>query len=134
MDSFPVNLLGYDHAGGKFPTRAPTPKWEMTQNPNILVIHESPYPVVDDTGTLLYQNDKNKADISSFIETADFDIDLIITGHLHVADRPHVLGHDIPVLVTGPTIPISQYETDSNPSTWLLTVTDKGIDLERQPV
>jgi hypothetical protein len=99
-----------------------------------LVVHESPHPVVDEIGSQLYQKDSNRANISPFIESADFDIDLIVTGHLHVADRPRVQGHDIPVLVTGPTIPISAYEKNSNPSTWLLTATSSGIDLTRQPV
>jgi hypothetical protein len=106
----------------------------MLLGQNALVVHESPHPVVDDTGSLLYQEDPNRADVSSFIESAGFDIDLLITGHLHVADQPRIRGHDIPVLVTGPTIPISSYEKDSNPSTWLLTATNSGIALDRHPV
>jgi DNA repair exonuclease SbcCD nuclease subunit len=129
-----VSLLGFDHTGRDFPTRMLDPPSELSQNQNILVIHESPHPVVDETGSLLYQKDPNRAEVSSFIESADFDIDLLITGHLHVADQPRIRGHDIPVLVTGPTVPISSYEGESNPSTWLLTTTDSGIDLERQPV
>jgi len=48
--------------------------------------------------------------------------------------QTRVQEYDIPVLVTGPTIPISTYESDSNPSTWQLTATSSGIDLERLPV
>ncbi len=129
-----VNLLGIDHSGQSFPTTAPNASIEMLFGKNVLVVHESPHPVVDKTGSLLYQKDPNRADVSSFIESASFDVDLLITGHLHVADQPRIRGHDIPVLVTGPTVPISSYEKDSNPSTWLLTATDSGIDLDRQPV
>lgn len=129
-----VNSLGIDHSGQGFPTTAPDASIDMLLGKNILIVHESLHPIVDGSGSLLYQKDPNRANISKFIESADFDIDLIVTGHLHVADRPHVQGHDIPVLVTGPTVPISSYEKDSNPSTWLLTATDSGIDLERQPV
>lgn len=129
-----VDLLGVDHSGQEFPTTAPLGSVDLLTGKNILVIHESPHPVLNDAGTLLYQNDGNRADISRFVDTADFDLDLVITGHLHVADRPRVRGYDVPVLVTGPTIPISSYQKDSNPSTWLLTATNSGIDLERNPV
>jgi len=67
------------------------------------------------------------------LESAGFDVDRIVTGHIHVAAHTSVQDHDIPVLVTGSTIPISSYEKESGPSTWLLTATSSGIDLERQP-
>lgn len=129
-----LTLLGVDHCGKSFPTTAPNLSLAGSSGSNVLVIHESPHPVVNDTGTLLYQTDGNRADISAFLDSAAFDIDLIVTGHIHVADRPRVRGHDVPVLVTGPTVPISSYEKDSNPSMWVLTATGSGIDLERQPV
>lgn len=128
----PVNLLGVDHSGEGFPTEAPEPSVDMVLNLNILVIHETPYPVVDEEEGLVYKNDSNKADISGFVETADYGIDLVITGHLHVANQLRVRGTNIPVLITGPTIPISSYEKDSRPSTWLLTIGDGDIELERQ--
>lgn len=127
----PVNLLGVDHSGHEFPAEAPEASIEMLLHRNLLVIHETPHPVVDDRGTTVYQNDGNKADISSFIDTAHYGVDLVITGHLHVANRAQVRGYDIPVLVTGPTIPISTYEEDSRPSTWLLTMTEEGLDIDR---
>jgi len=129
-----INFLGIDHSGQSFPTTAPDASMGILSGKNALVIHESPHPVVNETGSLLYQKDPNRADVSPFIESAGFEIDLLITGHLHVADQPRVRGHDIPVLVTGPTVPISSYQKDSNPSTWLLTTTDSEIDIERQPV
>jgi len=129
-----INFLGIDHSGQSFPTTAPDASINMLLGKNALVIHESPHPVVDETGTLLYQTDGNKADISTFLDSTAFDVDLIVTGHIHVAAHNSVQGHDIPVLVTGPTVPISSYDKDSNPSTWLLTATSSGIDLERQPV
>ncbi len=55
----------------------------------------------------------------------------IATGYLHVATQTRVQEYNIPIIVTGPTIPISTYESDSNPSMWLLTATGSGIDLER---
>jgi len=45
-----------------------------------------------------------------------------------------VCDDDIPVLVTGPTAPISSYDTNSTPSTWLLVVSDAEIKIKRQPV
>lgn len=129
-----VTLLGVDHCGKSFPTTVPNLSLAESTGANVLVIHESPHPVVDETGTLLYQTDGNKADISTFLDSTAFDVDLIVTGHIHVAAHTSVQGHDIPVLVTGPTVPISSYEKDSNPSTWLLTATNSGIDLDRQPM
>jgi len=129
-----VNLRGVDHSGQSFPTTAPDISINALFRKNVLIIHESPHPIVDCSGSLLYQNDSNRVDICPYIESADFDIDLLVTGHLHVADQPRVRNHDIPVLVTGPTVPISSYEKASNPSTWLLTATNSGINLERQPV
>ena len=129
-----LTLLGVDHCGKSFPTTAPNVSMAGSSGYNVLVIHESPHPIVDDTGTLLYQTDGNRADISAFLDSTAFDIDLIVTGHIHVAAHTSVQGHDIPVLVTWPTVPISSYEKDSNPSTWLLTATDSEIDIERQRV
>jgi predicted phosphodiesterase len=129
-----VTLLGVDHCGKSFPTTVPNLSLAESTGANVLVIHESPHPVVDETGTLLYQTDGNKADISTFLDSTAFDVDLIVTGHIHVAAHTSVQGHDIPVLVTGPTVPISSYEKDSNPSTWLLTATSSGLDLDRQPM
>ena len=129
-----VTLLGVDHCGTSFPTTAPNLSMTESSGSNVLVIHESPHPVVDETGALLYQTDGNKADISAFLDSAAFDVDLIVTGHIHVAAHTSVQNHDIPVLVTGPTIPISIYEKESNPSMWLLTATSSGINIERQPV
>ncbi|MDZ5813086.1 metallophosphoesterase, partial [Halorubrum sp. AD140] len=134
VGSSSVNFRGVDHSGQSFPTTAPGGSMDMPLGKNVLVIHASPHPAVDRSGSLLYQKDPNRADILPYIESADFDIDLIITGHLHVADQAHVRGRAIPVLVTGPTVPISSYEKNSNPSTWLLTATESGIDLDRRPV
>jgi len=50
------------------------------------------------------QQDGNRADLSGYIDTAAFDIDLIVTGHLHVAMQTRVQEYDIPVLVTGPIL------------------------------
>lgn len=134
IGKLPVNFLGIDHSGQEFPREPPDASIELLLEKNVLVIHESPHPVIDATNSLLYQNDLNKANISQFIEDASFEIDLVVSGHLHVAEQPRIRGHDIPVLVTGPTVPISSYKKNSNPSTWLLTATDSGIDLERQSI
>jgi len=129
-----VNLLGVDHCGESFPSKPPNASIDLLLEKNILVIHESPHPVVDDSGSLLYQDGGDRANLAGFVDAAHFGIDLVVTGHLHVAKQASIQGYDIPVLVTGPTIPISQYEKDSNPSTWLLTVTSSEIGIIRQPV
>lgn len=129
-----VNLLGVDHSGHSFPQRAPEASIEMVTGRNILVVHETPHPVVDSNGALVYQNDGNKADISGFVETAGYGIDCVVTGHLHVANQARIRGPNTPVLITGPTIPISTYKEDNQPSIWLLTVTEEGTEFDYRPI
>lgn len=128
-----VNLIGVDHLGAQFPREPPRETSELFSRPNILVIHESPYPVIGNDGQFRYDGDKNKADLSDYIEAAPYSIDLIITGHLHVANQATLKDYDIPVLVTGPIAPISKVNEDNQPSTWMLTVDDE-VDVHRCPV
>ena len=129
-----VNLLGVDHSGRSFPQRAPKASTGTVVGRNVLVVHETPYPVVDSDGTLVYKNDGDTADVSGYVETAGYGIDCIVTGHLHVAKQARVRGLETPVLVTGPTAPISTYIEDNQPSMWVLTASVDGTEIERQPL
>lgn len=130
----PACIAGLDHTGRTFPTAGLRNSNNGRCTETILVIHESPFPVVDEAGTTLYQNDSNRADISAFIRNSAHDIDLVVTGHLHVAARARMRDGQTPVLVTGSTLPISTTGEDSHPSAWLLSVTSGGIDIDRQPL
>lgn len=127
----PVNLIGIDHSGQDFPSESSNFSVDSFRHLNIVIIHDTPHPVVNNRGILQYQNDSNKVDLTSYIESVGFEIDIIITGHLHVANRLHIKRDDIPVLVTGPTIPISKYEADSQPSTWLLRADQEDFEVNR---
>lgn len=129
----PVNIIGVDHSGPDFPSHPPEASIEMLLHKNIVVVHDTPYPVVDGDGDIIY-NDVNRADLSEFTRDANFDIELVITGHLHVANRAMIRGFDIPVLVTGATIPISKHHEDSQASTWLVELSPDGLDIDRQPL
>lgn len=127
----PMNLIGVDHSGSEFPSSPRSTSKDMETPRNILVIHESPSPVIDEEGNLLFQNDSNKANIWDFIDAAQFDIDLVITGHLHVGRTASVRWTDIPLLVTGPTATISTIEEKNRPSTWHLSASASSLEWER---
>lgn len=128
IGEYPVTVYGQDYtgtgpSGDKFtPPSAP--------GPNILVIHETPFPVIGDDG-LLYED---AVDLREILDAASVEFDLIIVGHLHVANQGRVLGHDVPVLITGPTARISNYKRDNEPSAWLVTFAAEGLDIERLPL
>jgi predicted phosphodiesterase len=127
----PVNVFGVNHSGHEFPKDAPDASIEMVQHRNIAVIHEKPYPVVDDNKKLVYKQNNDVANVLEFIEAAHYGIDLVITGHQHVAKRARIQEYDIPVIVTGPTIPISKYKKDK-PSTWQINLGPDDIEISRQ--
>ena len=101
---------------------------------SIIALHDTPYPAIEEDGTERYRNDSNALDVRTLLDSADDPIDLIVTGHLHVANKVRIEGYDVPVLVTGPTGTISDYKEENKPSVWLLTVNDDNISIDRQPL
>lgn len=95
----------------------------------IVVIHETPYPVVDGSGTYRYK--EGRLNLRKCLDRLNAEVDLVVAGHMHVAERGWVEGTDVPVVVTGPTASISAYERDNEPSVWLLDVTTDEITIER---
>jgi len=99
---------------------------------NVLVVHDTPYPVKDDQGEIAHK--KQGADFREAIEQTPVDIDLIISGHMHVGEIRELTDSSVPVLVTGAPAPINS-GTNNNPSTWLLEVSDNGIEnITRHPI
>ena len=127
-----LNTYGYDHSGTELPPLSPDHQFSTLGLPNILVIHDTPFPVVDEQNVNIYTPEQ--LDLRDFLSESALDPDLIIAGHLHVGSEGTVRGHDVPVLTTGPTAPISDSTEDNEPSTWLLTATDSEISLDRQPI
>jgi hypothetical protein len=128
LDNPTVNLFGIDYTAGNFPdddldsfVSAPTDR-------NILVLHEKPYPLVDEQGTLIYDDGAN---VSNLLDSVSANIDLIVTGHMHVGTQGRIPGYDTPVIVTGPTARISQYKKDNRPSVWLVTVSEHDLSIDR---
>lgn len=124
-----VNLFGIDHTAGSLPSGELKSTVATYFDTNILVLHETPYPVVDDQGSLLYTEG---ADVGAYLDALSIEIDLVVTGHMHVGRRGTVRGHDVPLVVTGPTAPISAYEKDNQPSVWLVTISEDGLSIDRQ--
>jgi len=98
---------------------------------SILVLHNTPYPAVDESGSPIYRNDPNHLDLREFLDRADEWLDLIVSGHMHVGSRASIAGYDTPLLVTGPTAEISTSTQENHPSTWLLTISEGDVQIER---
>jgi predicted phosphodiesterase len=127
-----LQVIGLDYCGGEIPNSFPDGAIKSVDHPSIFVIHDTPYPAVDEDDNNLYRNDSNQLDLTDFLDSAANWIDLIVAGHMHVGRRGSIEGYDVPLLVTGPTAPISSYDDESCPSTWLLTISDGDIEIERQ--
>lgn len=123
-----VNLFGIDYTAGDLPKGGLESTVSTFFDRNILVLHEKPYPVTNDQGSLIYNTG---ADVSAFLELVSVDIDLVVTGHMHVGKQGRVVGHDVPVVVTGPTSTISKYKKDNKPSVWLTRITEDDLTIER---
>lgn len=126
-----VNLYGIDHTAGNLPDTDLSSVSSMPQGWNVLVLHETPYPVVDEQGTLVYDDG---TDVSEFLAAVSPTIDLVVTGHMHVGKRGRIYEHDVPVIITGPTARISKYKQDNSPSIWLVTVSESSLTIDRIPI
>lgn len=127
-----LNVYGYDHSGTELSPLCPDNRFYTLGIPDILVIHDTPFPVVDEQNVNIYSPEQ--LDLRDFLTGSTVTPDLIIAGHLHVGSKGTVRDHNVPVLTTGPTAPISDSTEDNEPSTWLLAVTESGINLDRQPM
>jgi hypothetical protein len=92
----------------------------------VVVVHDTPYPVRNENRHHIHQ--KRGADFRKAIEQTSVEIDLIVSGHMHVGQQGTLDEFQTPVLVTGAPAPINSGKEDNNPSTWLLRVTESGID------
>lgn len=128
LDDPNVNLFGIDYTAGNLTNIDSDSFVSAATDRNILVLHEKPYPLVDKQGTLTYDDGAN---VSNLLDSVSANIDLIVTGHMHVGTRGRIPGHDIPVIVTGPTARISQYKKDNRPSVWLVTVSEHDLSIDR---
>ncbi|QLD86157.1 metallophosphoesterase family protein [Natronomonas halophila] len=127
-----LNAYGYDHSGAELPSLSPDHRFHTLGVPEVLVIHDTPFPVVDEQNVNIYSPEQ--LDLRDFLTESTVTPDLIIAGHLHVGSEGTVRDHDVPVLTTGPTAPISDSTEDNDPSTWLLTVTGDSPEISRQPL
>ncbi len=127
-----VRISGLDYGAGEFLTPPPVEVVEEGASVSILLLHDTPYPAVDKNGTPIHRNDPNHLDLREFLDSADEWLDLIVSGHLHVGSCGSIAGYETPLIVTGPTAEISTATQDNNPSTWLVTVSEREVQVERQ--
>lgn len=130
----PVQFSGLDYGGGEFSDDVPTETAATVINSSILLLHDTPYPAVDEDKTKRYRSDPSALDLREFLDSADDWLDLIVSGHLHVGEEVAIEGYDVPVLMTGSTGQISKSERGNNPSTWLLTISDGEVERQRKPL
>lgn len=123
-----VNMFGIDHTAKNLPDLDMDSFDPKSIGQDILILHEKPYPIVDEQSSLIYDDGANVAEL---VSSVSINIDLIVTGHMHVSKRGRIPGYNVPVLVTGPTAKISQYKKDNRPSVWLVTVSENNLEVER---
>lgn len=124
-------VYGFDHTGTTIP-ELPDATSLNERCQNIFVMHETPFPIVDEEDEPIYKAEG--PDLRVYILLADIDIDLVITGHMHRGSSGFVRGLDIPVITTGPTAPINDSRKDNKPSTWMLTLGDGPPSIDRRPL
>lgn len=129
-----IALTGYgiDHTGTEVSPLAPDSRFKTVGSLVILVLHDTPFPVLDDQHNTIYSQEQ--LNLQDFLETSTVTPDLIIAGHMHVGSEGTVPDTEVPVVTTGPTARISDSTADNEPSTWRLTVTDSDIRVDRQPL
>lgn len=94
---------------------------------SVLVLHNTPYPAVDEDGSPIHRNDPTHSDLRKFLDSADEWVDLIVSGHLHVGGRGSIAGYETSLLVADPTAEISKSSQENDPSTWLVTVANGEV-------
>ncbi len=127
-----VRVSGLDYGAGEFSSSQPERTGDDGPSVSILVLHDTPYPAVDENGYPIHRNDPNHLDLRGLLESAEEWLDLIVSGHLHVGNRGSIAGYKTPLIVTGPTAEISTATQENNPSTWLVTVSEGEVQVERQ--
>ncbi|WP_241154849.1 metallophosphoesterase [Halorubrum sp. CSM-61] len=127
-----VRLSGLDYGAGEFSSPQPEKPGDDGASVSILVIHDTPYPAVDENGSPIHRTDPNHLDLREFLDSAEEWLDLIVSGHLHVGSRASIAGYETPLIVTGPTAEISTSTQENTPSTWLVTVLNGEVQVERQ--
>ena len=127
-----VQISGLDYGAGEFSSPPPEAVADEEVSASILVLHDTPYPAVDENGSPIHRNDQNHLDLRTLLDSADEWLDLVVSGHLHVGSCGSIAGYETPLLVTGPTAEISKSTQENNPSTWLVTVSNGNVQIERQ--
>ena len=127
-----VRISGLDYGAGEFSSPPPEDDADEEVSASILVLHDTPYPAVGENGSPIHRNDPNHLDLRKFLDSADEWLDLVVSGHLHVGSRGSIADYETPLLVTGPTAEISKSTQKNDPSTWLVTIVNGEVQIERQ--
>jgi predicted phosphodiesterase len=127
-----VRISGLDYGAGEFSSPPPEDVADEEVAALIIVLHDTSYPAVDENGSSIHRNGPNYLDLRKFLDSANEWLDLVVSGHLHVGSRGSIAGYKTPLLVTGPTAEISKSTQENDPSTWLVTIVNGEVQIERQ--
>lgn len=134
FDDRSIRLIGIDHTAGDFPDQPSVSPKTLHSTTNIVVIHETPYPILDDVGQTIYDMKVGVADIAPFFDNADFPIDYLIAGHQHLPRVGSIVRSDTEVLVTGSPASLRSPDQENPFSTWMVRVSGEESSLERHPL
>ena len=127
-----VGLYGLDHTGAKLTANSLAPDVAAEVDYRVLVLHETPHPLRDDTGKLQYGRDDHTPDLSDVLSSSTISFDLVVSGHMHVGAKGTIEDHDVPVVVTGPTAQISVSKANNLPSIWEATFSNGHVNVMRR--
>jgi len=127
-----VRISGLDYGAGEFSSPPPEDDADEEVSASILVLHDTPYPAVDENGSPIHRSDPNHLGLRKFLDSAGDWLDVVVSGQLHVGSRGSIAGYETPLLVTGPTAEISKSTQENDPSIWLVTVSNGEVQTERQ--
>jgi hypothetical protein len=88
--------------------------------------------VQDQQGKRLH--DQQEADFCDVVDQSSVDIDIIVSGHMHVGQEGKLEGHGIPVTITGAPSQINKSSSDHSPSVWLVRIEKDSLGITRQLV
>lgn len=126
-----MRVSGLDYGAGEFCSSRRRGQ-RRCSTVSILVLHDTPYPAVDENGPPIHRTDPNHLDLRECLNSAEKWLHLIISGYLHVVSYGSIGGYEMALVVTGPTTEISTSTQENDLSRWLVTVSEREVQIERE--
>lgn len=82
-----VNLIGVDYSAREFPDTDLLTSVKRCRYRNVVVMHETPYPVVTDDGSVVYDEASESMNLANTAKSAQYETAVVVTGHHHTAKQ-----------------------------------------------